>query len=347
MSIVSIDKIYTSWTGPRILRHVLYWSFWVVFYGTINGSHTEDMDMKIKWYVLEVLMLIVKVPLSYFFAYYLFPKFLPQKKYLHLFAFVILSILMGILIIVQINHFYVMPMQPIEFLSSKAFFRFADLLYITMPVVVIKLVQQQIVQNKIHSEILSEKVKAELQVLKNQLQPHFLFNTLNNIYGMILEEEKEAGEAVLKLSEIISYMLYDCNHKTVDLDKELRMLKNYIMLEKMRYGDQLDISFETSGETQGVLIAPLLLLPFVENAFKHGVSNNPSSSWIRIQLNFQNHTLLFCIENSIVKKSEEEYLKSGIGLPNVRKRLDLIYPNNYDLQIVEDDYFFVKLNVRL
>ncbi len=347
MEFFSIDKIYTSWTIKRILRHVLYWGFWVVFYGTINSAHSEAIDMKIRWYVLEVLMLVVKVPLAYFFAYSLFPKFLPQKKYIPLFVFVVLSTFVGLFTVVQINHVFVMPMQPMELLSGKAFFRFADLIYITMPVVVIKLVQQQVVQNKIHLETLSEKTNAELQILKNQLQPHFLFNTLNNIYGMILEQEKEAGDAVLKLSEIISYMLYDGNHKTVALEKEIRMLENYIVLEKMRYGNQLDISFETRITTKGKLIAPLLLLPFVENAFKHGVSNNPSSSWIRIQLHLEDDTLFFSMENSLDSNSGKKYQKSGIGLANVRKRLALIYPDKHTLQIVEEEYFLVKLNLVL
>ena len=347
MNIFSIDKIYESWTSERILRHVLYWGFWVLFYGFINSSHSEGYEMKLRWFILEILILTVKVPLSYFFAYYLFPKYLPQKKYLQLFVFVLLSILVGMCMIIQINHLFVMPMQPMKLFSGKAFFRYADLLYITMPVVVIKLVQQQAIQNKIHSEILAEKSKAELQNLKNQLQPHFLFNTLNNIYGMILEEEKEAGEAVLKLSEIISYMLYDCQYETVDLEKEVRMLKNYITLEKMRYGDQLDISFEAKGETMGISIAPLLLLPFVENAFKHGLANNPSSSWIQIQLILKGNNLFFSIENSLEDSKGNKFAKSGIGLANVQKRLNLIYPGRHDLQIIKEDYFLVKLNLSL
>lgn len=347
MKLYSIDKTYTTWTFERILRHIFYWGFWVIFYGSINSSHTEDFNMKIRWFTLEILMLTVKVPLTYFFAYFIFPKFLPQKKYLELFVLVVLSILAGLFIIILINHQYVMPMQPMNFLSSKAFFRFADLLYVTMPVVVIKLVQEQAIQNKIHTEILAEKSKAELQNLKNQLQPHFLFNTLNNIYGMILDKKNEAGEAVLKLSEIISYMLYDCNQEKVDLEKEIRMLKNYIVLEKMRYGDQLDISFEASGQTQGKLLAPLLLLPFVENAFKHGASSTPSSSWIQIQLNLDQNNLFFSIENSLQNEIGNKHVKSGIGLANVKKRLKLIYPENHHLQIIEEDYFLVKLNLNL
>jgi len=216
-----------------------------------------------------------------------------------------------------------------------------------MPVVVIKMVQQQALQNKIHSNMLAEKSKAELQILKNQLQPHFLFNTLNNIYGMILEQEKEAGESVLKLSEIMSYMLYDCAREKVDLEKEIRMLKNYIVLEKTRYGKQLDISFESNGETKGMLIAPLLLLPFVENAFKHGVSNNPSTAWVQIHLNVTENKLFFSIENSLSPNESNTPVKSGIGLTNVKKRLDLIYAGKYNLQIIEEDFFLVKLNVNL
>ena len=147
--------------------------------------------------------------------------------------------------------------------------------------------------------MVEQKLGAELKVLKNQLHPHFLFNTLNNLYSMVLTQHPRASEVVVRLSDIMSYMLYDCERRLIDLEKEIENLKNYIELEKIRYGKRLDISFETGGKIAGKSIPPLLLLPFLENAFKHGVGKNERASWVRINLWVNDEELTYLVENSL------------------------------------------------
>lgn len=183
-----------------------------------------------------------------------------------------------------------------------------------------------------------EKLESELKLLKSQINPHFLFNTLNNLYVLALHQSNRTPETVHKLSELMSYMLYDSNQNEVSLKKELYYIENYIALEKLRYESRLDISFNVYSNVEQIMIAPLMILPFVENCFKHGVSKQISESWIRIDISYDQPTLTIKVENS--KNPEETFEMrpvSGIGLQNVRKRLELIYPNRHQLEIHDDN----------
>ena len=165
---------------------------------------------------------------------------------------------------------------------------------------------------------------------------------------MVLSGEKKAAGALMKLSEIISYMLYECNVAMVDFDKEVQVIRNYIELEKIRYGERLDLSFEITGQTGGKRIPPLLLIPFIENAFKHGASKEINKAWIRIHIQVEREELLFMLENSIPEGEKPlTHARSGIGLENVSKRLDLLFGEDYTLNISEADTFLVNLKIPL
>ena len=165
---------------------------------------------------------------------------------------------------------------------------------------------------------------------------------------MVLLGDKEAAASVLRLSSIMSYMLYECNGHAVDLNKELTLIQDYIELEKLRYGDRLDLSLEVSGQLNGKIITPLLLLPFVENAFKHGVSSSEKNSWIRINIQVVDNELVFMIENSILSVQETDVpVNSGIGLNNVKKRLEFLYPGKHQLKITVEDTYLVNLKIQL
>jgi LytS/YehU family sensor histidine kinase len=191
--------------------------------------------------------------------------------------------------------------------------------------------------------------EAELKLLKAQVHPHFLFNTLNNLYGLTLEKSDEAPKLVLQLSEILDYILYRCDEKLVSLDEELANLKNYIEIEKIRYSGKLKLSTGFPEETGTLKIAPLLLLPFVENAFKHGVSHSPGVAFIAIKIKIVETNLFFKIENSKNPAIQKDGSHSnGVGLKNVRKRLDLIYPGKNMLKIDEtEETFSVNLTLQL
>ena len=344
----SLEREYAGWPPDRIARHILYWGFWVTFYCVLNAAYQRTGYLQ--WLWLELMFMTVKIPYAYFVAYFLFPRLLPRKRYILLFALVLLSAFVGVgFMVVLLKMFPQFASgQPSIFWSAKSIFRALDLVYVASLVVVVKMIQRFFRQERMNERLKAEKIGSELQMLKNQLQPHFLLNTLNNIYGLVLDGDKKAGNALIQLSNIINYMLYDCNVDRAELQKEIGLLKNYLELEKIRYGERLDLSFEVEGDMADHQIAPLLLLPFVENSFKHGVSQSQGKSWVRILIQINGNQFSFQIENSIASATESTpTLKSGIGLENVRKRLRLIYPGAHQLNIGPDETFLVNLKIDL
>jgi len=200
--------------------------------------------------------------------------------------------------------------------------------------------QQEFLQAK------QEKITAELQLLKAQVHPHFLFNTLNNIYSFSLDRSPKTPELILKLSSLLSYMLYDCKAEEVRLEKEVEIMKNYIDLEKERYGDKIEISWNVEGDTRDHFISPLLMLAFLENAFKHGASEQIEKPWMGVEISVANNILKFKITNS--KNEYVSHSNNGIGITNVKKRLGFLYPGKYELKINDEgDFFAVSLMVKL
>lgn len=194
----------------------------------------------------------------------------------------------------------------------------------------------------------TEKLTAELQFLKAQINPHFLFNTLNNLYYLAFTQSPNTTEVIAKLSQMMRYMIYESNYALVPLSKEIEYIENYISLEKLRLNNEIPISFEVNDyrhniitkehSAEGVLITPLILITFTENAFKHGVSNNATDAWVKIKLELMENTIFYSVENSLLaQKDEKRNEKSGIGLQNVQRRLDLSYPNKYDLEVDESN----------
>lgn len=186
-------------------------------------------------------------------------------------------------------------------------------------------------QQRLNQHLVIANQAVELKSLKAQINPHFLFNTLNNLYGLTSSNPTKAGEVVLRLSQLMQYMLYEGNLTKVPLRKEIAYLHHYLALERIRYDEGLQLSFTVNGPVEQVTIAPLLLLPFVENAFKHGLSQQLSDAWLQIQLTVTAGELIFKVENSKPHKPDETPA-TGIGLPNVAKRLELIYPGRHRLR---------------
>ncbi|MDJ1505715.1 sensor histidine kinase [Xanthocytophaga agilis] len=199
-------------------------------------------------------------------------------------------------------------------------------------------------------------MEAELNLLKAQVHPHFLFNTLNNLYSLTLQNSPQSPAIVLGLSTILRYMLYECNVEFISLAKEVRILESYMELEKIRYKERLDLNFTCKGDLFSQEIAPLLLMPLVENAFKHGASQEMAQAWINIDLQIKSSKLKFKVSNSIpdqdlVRSIESNDIlteKDGIGLANIQRRLDIIYPAAHRLRIFEEeDMFLAILEVEL
>ncbi len=212
----------------------------------------------------------------------------------------------------------------------------------------IKLVKRWWVKQKETEQLSKEKAKAELQLLKAQVHPHFLFNTLNNIYFFTLTNSAEAPVMIKKLSELLNYILHDCDRPLVSLGKEIKMIQDYMALEKIRYAEQMQMTIDIEGNPDEKMIAPLLLIPFVENSFKHGASKMITQPWVRVALRIEGNRLNFSVRNSKPSITETTAKKGSIGLKNVRKRLELLYPEMHELSIIsEPDSYSIGLDLQL
>jgi LytS/YehU family sensor histidine kinase len=212
----------------------------------------------------------------------------------------------------------------------------------------IKLMKYWYVKEQRNLQLQKENIAAQLQLLKAQVHPHFLFNTLNNIYSHTQKVAPTASALVMGLSDLLRYILHEGSKQSVPLSKELKMVEDYILLEQIRYGNRLEINKELPSETDELTIAPLLLLPFIENCFKHGTSNMLEQAWIRLAIDLDGNNLKMTLLNAKVPVKDDYKPISGIGISNVRKRLGLLYPGKHDLAIrEEEDVFIVKLTVEL
>ncbi len=198
-------------------------------------------------------------------------------------------------------------------------------------------------------DLLQAKTTAELELLKSQVQPHFIFNTLNNIYATALKDSPETAKLISHLSSFLNYNLYDAKQDFVSLSSELDYINSYIVLQRNRYGEKIDASMNIYDDINGITIAPLLFLPLVENSFKHGVAASISESWVRIDVSHQNNAYTIKIENSVENEREkEESNNSGLGVKNVERRLQLLYPNRHEYKIIKQPYtYLVVLKILL
>ncbi len=346
-----------GWPGYgkyRWLLHLLVWVLYTFTYAYIYSLLYESVDLRGSLFQFAITAWI-DVMAVYFTVYYLIPVFLMQRRYRLFLLYFALSAITLIFLQRAIIIFITYPLlYPEE--SVSPFFRF-NYLYIFFNIYVVpaifasvKLFEYWFVDQKENRELQQQKLESELKFLKSQIHPHFLFNTLNNLYALTLDKSDKAPEVVVKLSDLLSYMLYECNVPRVPLEKEIGLLRDYLELEKIRYPEGLKVDFEVQGRVNGKLIAPLLLIPFVENGFKHGMSRQIRDPWIDILLDVEDHRLTFRVENnrpSGGQKDETGYTE-GIGLKNVRRRLDLIYGGNYELQVDNGDHTFsITLKLKL
>lgn len=187
-------------------------------------------------------------------------------------------------------------------------------------------------------ELENQQLTSELQFLRAQVNPHFLFNTLNNLYYLAVNQNTRTPEVIAKLSGMMRYMIYESNHPRVPLDKEIDYIENYLSLERLRLEDNVPITFEVNGTTAGIRIAPLILITFLENAFKHGVSSSAKAPWITVKLDVDRNECVYRVANGkLSEESKTLHDKSGIGLQNVRRRLALTYPDRHYLRITDTD----------
>lgn len=353
------ESPWKHWLIDSKLYHLPLWILYEVLSGLVFSSDTFNWS----WQNLVIIFfyLISHAVGSYFNIYYLIPKFLKTGKYLIYSILLFLDLLISPLIII-IGFAIAFEFDATvlrEFFADKKIW--AGTIYgsgvsTIIYVMVLKLLKEWITSQKRAKKLEKENLETELKFLKAQFNPHFLFNTINSIFFLIHKNQDKASDSLAKFSEILRYQLYECNEAKIPLQKEIAYLENYIELEMLRQESDLKITFNSeiqpeNGEGKLAEIAPFVLMPFVENAFKHASKDLEGNYFIEIQLKKEKENLLFEVRNSTNSqfvKSEEAVKYGGIGLENVRRRLELVYPNRYELTIAEEENLFVcKLEVKI
>lgn len=333
----------------EIVIHILFWLY-------ILTQELYVLFMyDVSWYYPYIIIIIMLLHLIifYFVYLYLFRWIVEMKhKWLGVIAAAAIAFLyiqFRVYTIIGFEKYvFLLPadIYMSEFNFSNYYNETRSTLILGVYATLIKFTVQWFKDQKRKSELIMEKQKSELALLKSQINPHFLFNTLNNIYSLVYQKSDSASSAVLKLSEIMRYTLYEVNVDRVPLKDEIEYIKNYIELQSLRYLNKNIISTNIQCETDGRYISPMLLIPFIENAFKHSDKGNELQS-INIDLLCDNGKIMFSIENYFTKEGNAFKDKNGgIGLANVRRRLELIYKDNYKLEINNsDNKYSVKLEL--
>lgn len=322
-----------SW---QIFWHVF---FWVSLISLFLYLGSDDMRLGFKG-VLVVFLLYPLINIGLFYLNFLvfIPNFFNKKRYGLYAAVIVVTIVFfglgkyGIGLMFRPYVLVHMKGEAIGFWSYFLSTVFTSLVFVFLSTV-LKFTMDWFMNERIQRDLENQRLSAELSFLKSQINPHFLFNSLNSIYSLAYQRSETTPEAILKLSEIMRYMLYECNDNKVALTKELQYLQNYIDLQKIRFGKKAYIDFKVNGQVTDQQIVPLLLIAFIENAFKHGVVNDPLSP-VHLLIHVNEDHLQFFIQNK--KHNNNRDTMGGIGLNNVKRRLDLLYPGKYSLNIVDE-----------
>lgn len=334
-----------------IKYHLIFWITYFLLNIIRWGSYFNDYWYSIKSNLVEFPLHIIIV---YYNVYYLFPYFILNKKYYQFFVYFIASLTFLYLLRTGLNYLLVSENIWPEADGIQNAFAFNHIvavitgeIYVIAFVSSIKLIFDWTYENNRLENLKATQLKTELQFLKAQIQPHFFFNTLNNLYALTLEKSKHASDVVLKLSQIMEYILYDAKETKITLLKEINYIQNYIDLEKLRSGNKINVEINMQGAIESQNVPPLLFLPFIENCFKHGsIENNKLN--IKIGFEVTNANLLkFSVINNydLVSQSKKNH---GIGNKNVLRRLELLYKDRFTFNSrTEKENYIVELSIHL
>ncbi len=332
----------------RVILHLLLWTLYAIVEYVANLPHYSDREELLR----QTLFFLPVIALPfYFIAYFLLPRLLwrGQKTLFWLSCAAVFLVVLFIRLkwthwywYWQMGHSFDVPLSKV----SKNLFR--DYAVIGFAVA-LKVIRDWDRKDRLTIQLQGEKRDAELQFLRAQIHPHFLFNTLNNLYGLALKNAPQTPDSILRLSGLLDFILYECNAEKIPVQKEITLIGQYIELERLRFGERLNLVFNHDTPPENALVAPLLLLPFVENAFKHGAGNTNGEVFVKIDLRIDGKNLWFQVENSNSPNGKSASGGSkGIGLRNVEKRLQLLYPDRYLLHKTEStDVFLISLELRL
>ncbi len=352
----------TKLTMHRFRNHFLFWLLYVAFKTYLNISADTaamlsggnyDWELYRNLFYSQLAILTIKVPLVYLCFYLLDGYLINHWSLTRTITSFAATFLVAVILMTLLNHQIILPIifkytgiTASLFAINSLLYHFFTLAFVAGIACTIRLLRRQHRSTLREAELKKEKTESELKYLKGQINPHFLFNTLNNIYSLALKNDPQTSEAILKLSKLMRFMLYESGHHTILLADELKLISDYIELEKLRYSDRLKISYNQSIDNPQQRVAPLILIHFVENAFKHGASESRFDSYIEIDISLNNGILIASISNSKDTPLPSSETKP-IGMENIKRQLELIYPN-HQLSIQNNaDTFIVDLIIPL
>ena len=329
--------------------HFIFWIGYFMINFVRWGSYFNDYLYSLKSNLVEF---TIHIPLTYFHIYYLIPKLIAKRK----FAVYLIAALGSLMVVyiarTELNLLLVTSNIWPEAIGAQKAYSFNHIvavtigeIYVVALVTSIKLTSDWIYERKKNESLKELQLQTELKYLKSQIQPHFFFNTLNNLYYLTIKKSEKAPDVVLKLSEIMQYVLYDVKEPKIGLLSEINYIQSYLELERLRRGDKITSEIQIEGNIDDINIPPLLLLPFIENCFKHGGKNNNKVALDIKFENSKNEQLIFSATNNFNVNTTKEK-KFGIGIENVRRRLELLYHNRYSLETkIIDNTFNVLLKI--
>ncbi len=346
-------------------HHILFWAvyhfiWWAIYEGNVfsilKTLTLPHLLVKFLGYV------IVQAFGVYFCLYFLVPRYLENRKYLQ-FLLGLLGVLAVMCVLITSNYYLALAIadevhyegfkayinSPVKLFKSSALPSCAASITLGLS---IKLSKNWLEAQKKQQELQKEKLETELKFLKSQFNPHFLFNTINSIFVLINKNTEMASESLVKFSGLLRYQLYECNADVIPLKNELSYIKSFIELESLRQNNDFHLEETYPEHTNNLLIAPFVLIPFIENAFKHVTEDEHQNKWMHIQIQIQDKKLVFNVSNSSRHNMNgsliNDTIYKGLGLKNVRRRLDLLYSDNYQLHITKlKDSYAVTLEVNL
>ncbi len=336
-----------DFVSKRVVYHLIFWfSLLFIFLVVDRVHHGFFLSL-----VIESINILFYAVVVYFNLLYLIPNYLSEKKFLLYSGLLILSVI----IITPIKNLilfllfsFIPSIQESLIVDQK--WIFLTTFFVAGTSTILKITSDWMRYQRDRKELQTQTMQSELKFLKSQINPHFLFNTLNNLYALTLKKSDKAPEIVIKLSEMMRYMLYECNEKRVLLSKEVKYIQNYLDLESLRQNKNVSINFEVIGNPADQKIAPLMFIPFLENSFKHGLNNQIAQGFVNIVLTIEDKDILFFMENSKSGSLPAQHHKrsGGIGLVNVKRRLELQYAGKHKLETKDNpNTYAVNLELNL
>ncbi|MBN1819107.1 MAG: histidine kinase [Prolixibacteraceae bacterium] len=339
-----------SYYKLRIIGHLVFWLASIIYWFILFYMVDKENFSLTGHTLLKDLILNLSFAISvYINLYILIPKLFIRKNYIY-YGFWLILLLASSSVLIQILfiypfHYIFSPEQFDSFdpsIYSRYFF--VTFLYVAITSV-LKFIKEWFILQDLkfkYEQIERQKLEAELKTLKGQVHPHFLFNSLNNVYSLSLTNPEKVPDLILKLSDLLRHAIYESRENFIKLSKEIGFVENYLSLQKIRVSDKVKIEYIIKGTVPEKLIAPLLFEPFIDNAFKHGLSGNSGNEFVKVNFDFTKPDYLeFTIENSYEKLIENNTKYKGIGLENVKQRLSHLYnKDKYELKITDENNIY-------